>query len=160
MYVYTYLCNVFRNLCLQTWLIDLCYNILHSRAMYPISLWDPGSLITADPLRRQLCAQVTENPLLHSNNLCKITILPCYNSFINSSAARVNDRHFADDIFKCILMDEKNAIWWVFSRRIIISQLTNIGSGNGLAANRWRVITWCNTDLQHWPTYVAPTGVN
>ena len=66
-----------------------------------------------------------------------------------SSPPEQNGRHFADDIFKCIFMNEKFCI--------SIDKKVSIGSGNGLAPNRRQAITWTNADPVHRSTHICDT---
>ena len=52
----------------------------------------------------------------------------------------------ADDIFKCIFLNENDKI------------PTSIGSGNGLAPNKRQAITWTNDYRVHWRIYAALGG--
>ena len=62
----------------------------------------------------------------------------------------------ADDIFKCIFMNEKFCKSIRISLKFIPKGLIdNIGSSNGLAARRRQAITWSNADPVSWCTYVA-----
>ena len=73
-----------------------------------------------------------------------------------------NRRHFANEVSKCILVNEKF--------RILISNFTvvcfwgfnwlnvSICSGNGLAPTRRQAITWSNVDPVHWRIYAALGG--
>ena len=58
----------------------------------------------------------------------------------DTSMPEQNGQQFADDIFKCILLNEKFyfQFWLMFVPGVIFI----IGSGNGLAQNRSQVITW------------------
>ena len=67
---------------------------------------------------------------------------------INTLRPKQNVRHFADDIFRCILFNK----WYNW-------QYISIGSGNGLALNRGQAITWTNDDSIQWPIYASP-GLN
>ena len=65
---------------------------------------------------------------------------------INWSPPGHNGLHFADDIFRCIFMNENSCIsnftklFPLGSKR----RKVNIGLGNGLAPNRQKAITWTN----------------
>ena len=76
------------------------------------------------------------NPLIW----CKSPLLYC-----SYTEARIKWWCFADNIFKCIFMNEKfpdftDDVWSWGSTW----QWVSIGSGNGLVPNRWQVITWIN----------------
>ena len=69
-------------------------------------------------------------------------------SFINTLRPRQNGRHFADAIFKCILLNE-NA--WIsleislkFVPKVQINNINSIGSDNGMAPARRQAIIWTN----------------
>ena len=77
--------------------------------------------------------------------------------FFNSSRPGQNGRHFTD-IFKCIFINKKCCISiWVSLKFVPKGLIDNvsIGSGNGLAPNRWQAITWSNADPFHWCIYVT-----
>ena len=93
-----------------------------------------------------------------SNEYCsqmKCTIL---NLLTHLSPPGQNGSHFTLNTFKCIFMItfafRFGFPWSLFLR----AQLTSIGSGNGLAPNRWQAITWTNAYSVHWRIYVALGG--
>ena len=59
----------------------------------------------------------------------------------------------ADDIFKCIFLNENDGFRIRISLKCIssssVNKKTSIGSGNGLALNRRQAITWNNDDPLH-----------
>ena len=74
-----------------------------------------------------------------------------------------NGHLFADDVFKCIFLNENI---WISNRISLIMfiemrslgsnwQYVSIGSDNGLALSRWQAIIWTNADPFHWHIYVA-----
>ena len=68
----------------------------------------------------------------------------------------------ADDIFKRIFLNENVRIF-ISNFTEICSwgsnwQLVSIGSGNGLAPNRWQAITWSNDDPVYRRIYAALGG--
>ena len=69
---------------------------------------------------------------------------------VNSSPPEQYGRHFADDIFKCIFLNEKCGIFIRVSLKFLpkgpIWEYVSIGSGDGFAPNRRQVITWTNAD--------------
>ena len=63
-----------------------------------------------------------------------------------------NGCHFADDIFKCIVLNEN---FWILSSIIEICSLgfnwhVIIGSDNSLLLNRGQAIIWTNDGLVYW----------
>ena len=70
-----------------------------------------------------------------------------------SSHPGKNGRHLADDIFRCILVDEKLCIFINISLK-----LPNIGSDNGLGPNRRQAIVWTNAEPIHRRIYPALGG--
>ena len=69
----------------------------------------------------------------------------------------------ADDIFKCIFVNENIwisiKIWLKFVPKGRINILySNIGSNNGLAPTRRQAIIWTNADPIHWHIYAALGG--
>ena len=73
-----------------------------------------------------------------------------------------NGCHCADDIFKCILMNNNFVFWFQFHLslflRVQLTTIDSIGSGNGLAPNSWQAIIWSNADLVHWHIYATLGG--
>ena len=80
----------------------------------------------------------------------------------NSSPPGQNGRHFPDDIFKCIFLNEKFCILITISLKFVhncsIDNKPSIALDNGLAPNRRQAIIWPDTDLIHWHIYAAPGG--
>ena len=78
---------------------------------------------------------------------------------LNSSPTGQNDRHFADDIFKHIFLNEEVQILIKMSLKFIgkgsIDNMASIGSDNGSAPNRRRAIIWAYADPIHWRIYAA-----
>ena len=67
----------------------------------------------------------------------------------------------ADDIFKCIFLNENDRILIKMSLKYIArTRQDSIGSRNGLAPNRRQAITWTNDDLVHWRIYAAIGGMS
>ena len=83
-------------------------------------------------------------------------------SFISSSP-RQNGHHFADDIFKCLFVNEKSCIFiqisLKFFAKALIDNKANIGSGTGLAPFRRQAIIWTKYALICWRIY-ASFGLN
>ena len=82
-------------------------------------------------------------------------------SSLNTLRQRENVRHLADDIFKCIFFNENVRILIEISLKFVPRihlnwQSVSIGSGNGLAPNRWQAITWTNDDPVQWLIYASP----
>ena len=72
--------------------------------------------------------------------------------------------HFAEDIFKCILLYENCCMYFGSNFPEICSLGTNwqyvsIGSGNGLAPVRRQAIIWTNDGLVYWRIY-SSLGLN
>ena len=83
---------------------------------------------------------------------------------INSSIPGQNDRHFADIIFKRILLNKDISISIKASLKFIpngpISNIpaliqVNIGSDNGLAPTRRQAIIWTNVNPIDWRIFAA-----
>ena len=68
-------------------------------------------------------------------------------------------RHFADDVFKYIFMNEKFSILLRISLKFVpngpIDNNPAFGFDNGLAPNRRQTIIWTNAGLIHWRIYAA-----
>ena len=69
----------------------------------------------------------------------------------------------ADDIFKCIFLNENDGITIQMSLKFVpMSPIDNTPAlaqpGNGLVPNRRQTIIWTNVDPIHWRIYVAPGG--
>ena len=62
---------------------------------------------------------------------------------INTLKPRQNGRHFADDIFKCIFLDENVWIPIKLHRRVQLKH-SSTGSDNGLTPLRRQAIIWNN----------------
>ena len=84
---------------------------------------------------------------------------------VNSSPPGQDGRHFPDDIFKCILMNEKFWILIQISLKFVPKgpidnnpALVKFGLDNGLATNRQQAIVWTNADPIHWRIYAALGG--
>ena len=73
------------------------------------------------------------------------------------------DAIVADNIFKCIFLNENDRIPIQISVKFVprspIDKKGSIGSGNGLVPNRQQAITRTNDDTVHWHIYVALGGV-
>ena len=80
---------------------------------------------------------------------------------VNSSPPGQNGRHFPDDIFKCIFMNEKFCIFIQISLKFFLrsnQQYSSIGSENGLAPIRRQDIICTNAPPVHWRIYAALGG--
>ena len=80
----------------------------------------------------------------------------------NSSSPGQNWRHFADDIFKYIFLNE-NVLILIKNFLEVCSQWSNyryasIGSDNGLTPTRRQAIIWTNADPIHWRIHAALGG--
>ena len=86
----------------------------------------------------------------------------CLISVINSSSPEQNGRHFTEDIFKHIFMNEKNLYFdsnfTGVSCKGFNWQEVSIGPGNGLAPNRGQTIIWTNANPVHQHIHVALGG--
>ena len=70
-----------------------------------------------------------------------------------------NGRHFADDIFRCIFVNEKFCVSIKISVKFVKGPIDNNSViDNGLAPNRRQAITWTNADSIHWRIYAALGG--
>ena len=83
-----------------------------------------------------------------------------WHRIVNSSLPGQNDRHFADNIFRCIFINEKFCVlMWIWLKFVPKPPIdSKIGSGNGVMLNRRQTITWSNTTPVHWCIYSAPGG--
>ena len=81
---------------------------------------------------------------------------------LNSSPPGQNGHHFADDIFRCILVSENFCISieisLKFDPRSPIYNKPAFGLDNGLVPNRWQAVIWNNADPIHWCIYAALGG--
>ena len=70
---------------------------------------------------------------------------------LNTLRRRQNGHHFADDIFKCIFLNENVWILIKISVKFVpedpVNKYYSIGSDNGLAPNRQQAIIWTNGGL-------------
>ena len=68
---------------------------------------------------------------------------------LNTLKPRQNGRHFLDDIFKCIFLNE--SVWISIEISLVpkgpINNKSSIGSDNGLAPTRRQAIFWTNAGL-------------
>ena len=75
---------------------------------------------------------------------------------------RQNGRHFADDIFRCIFMNEKICILIKISLKFVPKGPINNNPAwcldNGLVPNKRQAIIWTNAAWFSWPIYVALGG--
>ena len=71
-----------------------------------------------------------------------------------------NGRHFADNIFRCIFLNEKICILIEISLKFVLegSIENKENLDNGLAPNRRQAIIWTNADSINWRIYVALGG--
>ena len=81
---------------------------------------------------------------------------------INTLRPRQNYRHFSDNIFKCIFVNENVWILIKISLRFFSygcnGQYHSIGLHNGLVSNRRQVIIWTDADPIRWRIYAALGG--
>ena len=81
-------------------------------------------------------------------------------SFVQcANTARQNGRHFAEDIFKGISLNENfrilNKIFTEICSLGSIRQCGSIGLGNGLAQNRRHAIIWSNVGMLYWRIFAS-----
>ena len=72
---------------------------------------------------------------------------PVVNIDLNTLRPRQNGHHFADDIFKCIFLNENVLIAIKISLKFVPKgpeQYSSICSDNGLAPSRRQAIIWIN----------------
>ena len=73
-----------------------------------------------------------------------------------------NGRHFADNIFRCIFVNEKIYILTKISLKFVpkgpLDNKPSIGLDNGLAPNKRQAIIWTNAELIHWHIYGTQGG--
>ena len=90
--------------------------------------------------------------------LLKMTFTSPRAQWVNSSPPGENGCQFAEDIFKCIFMNEKICILIEISIKFV-HKGPSIGLDNGLVLNRCQSIIWTNADPIHWRIYAA-LGLN
>ena len=96
------------------------------------------------------------HPLCLSFNVSTL-LLPRQKHF-NSSPPGQNDQYFADDMLRCIFVNENIKISLEVCSWGSNWQWPSIGFGNALAPNRRQAISWVNADPIHWCIYVALGG--
>ena len=78
--------------------------------------------------------------------------------YLNTLRPRQNGRHFADDIFNCIFLNEN---FWISNISLkcvpygLIEKYVIVGSDNGLAPNKRQAIIWSNGGLVYWRIYAS-----
>ena len=77
---------------------------------------------------------------------------------INSSSPGQNGHHFADDIFRCIFVNEKFCISLKCHWSLFLGVQLTITQHDGLAPNRRQAIISTNGDLIHWRIYAGLGG--
>ena len=90
-------------------------------------------------------------------------IIEDYDRWVNPSTAPPPPppRHFADDDFSCIFMNEKFCTLIKISLKFVPKGPIDSNPAfvdNGLAPNRRQTIIWTNTDTIHWRIYAALRG--
>ena len=74
----------------------------------------------------------------------------CVWLWLNTLRPRQDARHFADDIFKCVFLNEDIWISINISLKFVpmgpINNISSIGSDNGLPPSRRQAIIWTNDD--------------
>ena len=74
---------------------------------------------------------------------------------VNTLTPRQNGRHFPDDTFKGIFLNESVEFSSKFIPQCSSDDTTSIGSDNGLAPNRRQAIIWPNGCPLYWPIYAS-----
>ena len=86
----------------------------------------------------------------------------CKAQAVNILPPRQHGRRFADDIFKCVVLNGNVWIAIKISQNFVpkgrIDNNQGIGLDNVLAPNRRQAIIWTNADLIHWRIYAALGG--
>ena len=110
------------------------------------------------------CVKMVEIPVKSAH--CVLQLRQSQQIF-SSSLPGQNGRHFADDTFRCIFVNEKFCVLIKISLKFVpkapidsIFALVKIMAWRwiGLALNRRQAIIWTNADPLHWRTYVALGG--
>ena len=119
---------------LLTHVINSLLNFLFKR-----SLWDAA--------KATVCQHSATN---HPTKVIAVLTIPPW----------TNGRYFADDIFRCIFMNEAFSFWlkchWNLFLRVKLT--ITIGLDNGLAPNRRQAIIWTNADPIPWRIYATLRG--
>ena len=116
-----------------------------------------GDCRTMHRILREMC--ILKARLTHGKNEslgCWLTVAGSMSVYINSSPPRQNGRHFADDIFICIFVNEKILILIKISLKFV-PWIDNNPALFYITAWR-RAIIWSNADPVHWRTYAALRG--
>ena len=83
-------------------------------------------------------------------------------SWVNSSPLGQNGRHFTDDIFKHIFLNEKfwisNKLSWKYVPWGLVDIMSAFGSDNGLTPSMRQAIIWTIADPVHRHIYGALEG--
>ena len=83
-------------------------------------------------------------------NVWKMLAILFQHHCVNTLRPRQDGRHFADDIFKCIFLNENFLIVIKISLKFVpkgpINNIPTIGSDNCLAPARLQAIIWTNDD--------------
>ena len=78
---------------------------------------------------------------------------------VTESPPKQNGRHFADDIFKFMFMNEMFCISYQSFTEVCSQgsewQKDNVGLSDGLAPNMRQALTWSNVDPVYWRIYAA-----
>ena len=77
--------------------------------------------------------------------------------WVRSSPSGQNGCHFADLIFRCIIVNKKFYILIKISLKFVPKSLIDKSHGldNGLALNKWQAIIWTNADSIPCRIYAA-----
>ena len=97
----------------------------------------------------------------HGDNTCTLLMSSSLLTPINTLGPRQDGRHFPDDIFKWIFVDENACLKFHWNLFLILAsnwQQSSIGLYNGLAPHRRQASIWPNADPIHWPIYATLGG--
>ena len=109
-------------------------------------------------------SQSAQFTILHNefqNHTFKVTVTTFKDQWVNSSHPKQNGRHFADDMFLRIFLNENI---WIKKKIIEIHSLgsnwqcISIVSDNGFARSRWQAIIWTNAYPVHRRIYAVLGG--
>ena len=98
-------------------------------------------------------------PIARGTNITKDEPIPDHRGRLNSSLPVQNGGHFADDIFRCIFVNESFVFWFQFHWSLFQKsnwQCLIIGLDSGLVPNRLQGVIWTTFEPIHWRIYTAP----
>ena len=141
--------------------IDCIITTLFNRKKKTSSVFHPSSEINSE-MKPITDASSLILPVIMSFSQNKVEALE---GSINSSPPGQNGRHFADDVCRCIFVNEKFCILIKISLKFVAKgQIDNnqvsviISLDNGLAPNRRQAIIWTNAEPVHWCIYASLGG--